>query len=106
MIIGQDDICAKDSICCWNRQDKGKNEMHQPSPPKAIIWNNKMYQLDEGMNTSLKMNKFTARLYDKPILRIRPATIYKIIQFIQLNFISIIRATKVTPARRLVSQAF
>ena len=52
------------------------------------------------------MNKFSASLYDKPVLRIRPATIYKIIQFVQLNLISIIRAAKVTASRRLLSQAF
>jgi hypothetical protein len=81
-----------------------KVELHQ-NINKVLLWNNKSYEIDQGMMKSLKLNKFQSEIYDKPIHRTRPLTIYRIIQLITLNKICILRTGIVTQARRFLTQA-
>lgn len=56
MILGANQTCSKDNICCWNRMSTNKLELHQ-NINKILIWNEKSYELDFGVINSSKCNK-------------------------------------------------
>jgi hypothetical protein len=96
--------CAKDNLCCWNRQGVSKLELHRDNT-KVVHWNQQEYTLNDGMLLSLKLNQFDGDICDRPLLRTRPLTLYRVLQLTTRHPVSLLRTKDISLARRILAQA-
>lgn len=72
---------------------------------KVVHWNQQEYTLNDGMLLSLKLNKFDGETCDRPLLRTRPLTLYRVLQLVARHNVSLLRSSDISLARRILSQA-
>ena len=102
---GERGTCARGNFCCWNRQDVSKLELHK-NTGQVLYWNGKEYESSDGLLLSLKLNRFEAEPCDRPLLRTRPLTIYRLVRLLTSQRVIILRAKDLSLARRILAQAF
>jgi uncharacterized Fe-S cluster-containing protein len=56
------------------------------------------------MLLSLKLNKFEGEVCDRPLLRTRPLTVYRVLQLTSQNRICVLRVLDLSLARRILAQ--